>query len=63
MEFLVKNWWYLLVVGGLAFVMFRGCGCCGGASHRDPIKKNGFDPSENMESKEKHKKEQTDNTF
>ncbi len=30
LEFLAKNWWYLLIVGAFAFMMFRGGGCCGG---------------------------------
>ena len=33
MEFLAENWWYLLLVGGFAYMMFRGGGCCGGHSH------------------------------
>lgn len=30
MEYLVQNWWYILLMGAFAFMMFRGGGCCGG---------------------------------
>lgn len=33
MDFLINNWWYILLVGAFAFMMFRGGGCCGGHSH------------------------------
>lgn len=29
MRFLADNWWYILIVGAMAFMMFRGGGCCG----------------------------------
>ena len=52
MEFFVKNWWYLLVAGGFAFMMFRGCGCCGSSFHGVHVKKNEFASSEDKEEKE-----------
>ncbi|WP_198543879.1 YHS domain-containing protein [Petroclostridium xylanilyticum] len=33
MEFLQENWWYLLFVGAMMFMMFRRGGCCGGHSY------------------------------
>lgn len=33
MDFLRNNWWYILLVGAMAYMMFRGGGCCGGHSH------------------------------
>lgn len=33
MEFLAQNWWYILLIGAFAYMMFRGGGCCGGHSH------------------------------
>lgn len=44
MEFLAQNWWYLLLVAGFAFMMFRGGGCCGGGhshSGHDHMEHNG----------------------
>lgn len=33
MEFVRNNWWYILLFGAMAFMMFKGGGCCGGHSH------------------------------
>lgn len=33
MEFLADNWLYFLYAGLMAFMMFKGGGCCGGHSH------------------------------
>ncbi|MDD3706538.1 MAG: YHS domain-containing protein [Clostridiaceae bacterium] len=30
MDYIVGNWWYLLLIGWFGFMMFRGGGCCGG---------------------------------
>ena len=30
MKFLTDNWWYILIFGVMAYMMFRGGGCCGG---------------------------------
>lgn len=35
MDFLINNWWYILLIGFFGFMMFRGGGCCGGHSHED----------------------------
>ncbi|OGO77374.1 MAG: hypothetical protein A2Y23_09950 [Clostridiales bacterium GWB2_37_7] len=40
MEFIVQNWWYILLIGAFAYMMFKGGGCCGGGHnhtehHRD----------------------------
>ena len=34
MEFLVKNWWVILLVGGFFYLMFRSGGCGGHARSR-----------------------------
>lgn len=33
MEYLFQNWWYLLLIGCFAFMMFRRGGCCSGHTH------------------------------
>lgn len=33
MDYIIENWWYLLLLVGFGFMMFRGGGCCGGHSH------------------------------
>lgn len=35
MRFLADNWWYILIIGVMAFIMFRMGGCCGGNSTHD----------------------------
>lgn len=30
LRFLVDNWWYILFIGLMSYMMFRGGGCCGG---------------------------------
>lgn len=32
MKYLAENWWYILLIAGFAFMMFRKGGCCGGHS-------------------------------
>lgn len=29
MRFLADNWWYLLILGAMAYMMTKGGGCCG----------------------------------
>lgn len=30
MDYIIENWWYLLMIAWFGFMMFRGGGCCGG---------------------------------
>jgi len=43
MEFLLQNWWYILLVGGFAYMMFKGGGCCGGGHSHGGHDNSGHD--------------------
>jgi YHS domain-containing protein len=30
MEFIIENWWYILLLMGFGYIMFNRGGCCGG---------------------------------
>lgn len=61
MEYLAQNWWYILLVGAFAYMMFKGGGCCGGGHSRGGHDNSGHGHMGHNGGNDQHGSEQMNN--